>query len=162
MEEYEYSFKVESIKPFIEYCENNGYKQIEKSSQIRVVYENIHNRHIIARITQKTINDSMKRLLDFKSVSNNRESLKVSNESIPLVINSKNEASINSILDVLNFEKVSSLKRTRYVYELDNVKFEIDDYEEPKMCVVAIEGQKDCVDIVYKKIISLNLIDLNI
>ena len=53
------------------------------------------------------------------------------------------------------------LKRKRYVYEKDNVKFEFDEYIEPVMNVIAIEGLKENVDKVYKeleKIISDNKI----
>lgn len=42
MEEYEYSFKVSSIKPYIEYCENNNYEKVSEVTQNRVVYENKH------------------------------------------------------------------------------------------------------------------------
>ena len=49
MEEYEYSFKVDSIKPYIDYCEKNSYKK-SINVQNRIVYENIHNRNIIAVI----------------------------------------------------------------------------------------------------------------
>ena len=56
MEEYEYSFKVATIKPYIEYCENNGYEKISEVTQNRIVYENKHSEHIIARITIKIIN----------------------------------------------------------------------------------------------------------
>ena len=37
MTEYEYSFKVEEIDPYIEYCKNNGYEIIEKTNQSRTL-----------------------------------------------------------------------------------------------------------------------------
>ena len=49
-------------------------------------------------------------------------------------------------IQVANFELSADNLRTRYVYEKDNVKFEIDDYERPAMKVVAIEGDKQKVD----------------
>ena len=51
MEEYEYSFKVKSIKPYVEYCEKNNYKLEDITKQNRIVYENRYSEDIIARIT---------------------------------------------------------------------------------------------------------------
>lgn len=51
--EYEYSFKVSSIKPYIEYCEQNNYEKKSITFQNRIVYENKHSENIIARITTK-------------------------------------------------------------------------------------------------------------
>ena len=51
------------------------------------------------------------------------------------------------------------LKRKRYVFEKNNVRFEIDKYREPAMNVVAIEGLKENVDDVYndlREIINCN------
>ena len=47
--EYEYSFKVEEIDPYIEYCKNNGYEFIEETNQSRTLYRNT-NKTIIIRI----------------------------------------------------------------------------------------------------------------
>lgn len=38
--EYEYSFKVKSIKEFIQYCTTNGYEKKEEYFQIRILYKN--------------------------------------------------------------------------------------------------------------------------
>ena len=35
--EYEYSFKVKEIDPYIEYCKNNGYEFIEETNQSRTI-----------------------------------------------------------------------------------------------------------------------------
>ena len=85
-------------------------------------------------------------------MTKNEKILKVSNESIPMLITSENIAVVESILEVLRFIKVSELKRKRYIYKKNNVKFEIDQYIEPIMNVVAIEGERSSVDSVYKKI----------
>ena len=37
-EEYEYSFKVKDIKPYIDYCINNDYEKTGESSQTRILY----------------------------------------------------------------------------------------------------------------------------
>ena len=37
--EQEYSFKVTSIRPFLLYCKNNGFKKVEKTEQIRTLYK---------------------------------------------------------------------------------------------------------------------------
>ena len=50
--------------------------------------------------------------------------------------------SIYSMLEVLDFYEVAYNYITGYVYKKDNVTFEIDDYIEPKMQVIGIEGKK--------------------
>ena len=60
MKEYEYSFKVESLKPYIDYAVNNGYEEISNNNEIRDLYSNDSSK--IARLTY--INDSI--ILDFK------------------------------------------------------------------------------------------------
>ena len=57
-----------------------------------------------------------------------------------------------SLIEILNLNTKKVLKRKRYVYEKENVKFEIDEYIEPVMNVIAIEGKKEEVDRVYKKL----------
>lgn len=51
MKEYEYSFKVKSIEPYINYCKKNGYEEVCIVTQNRIVYENRNSNHIIARVT---------------------------------------------------------------------------------------------------------------
>ena len=53
---------------------------------------------------------------------------------------------------MLEYRKDKTLIRKRVVYKKDDVTFEIDDYSKPKMMVVAIEGIKDEVDIVYQEL----------
>ena len=57
MKEYEYSFKVKSIEPYIEYCKEHNYEEISITTQNRKVYENKNSDHIIARLTteEKTV-----------------------------------------------------------------------------------------------------------
>ncbi len=47
MQEYEHSFKVKNIEPFIDYCKKNGYTEISISIQNRKVFENKHNPKLI-------------------------------------------------------------------------------------------------------------------
>ena len=66
------------------------------------------------------------------------------------------------MIEILNLTNQKVLKRRRYVFEKNNVKFEIDEYIEPVMNVVAIEGLQVEVDIVYKElkeIIKRNKVD---
>lgn len=155
MKEYEYSFKVKSIKPYVEYCEKNNYELKKAIEQNRIVYENIHNAKIISRITTENTDGKEIKIIDFKNVNKKNNDLKLSCESIPLAINNKNSKSIESILKVLEFKKVANLNRIRRVYEKNKVIFEIDEYTTPKMNVVAIEGLRDNVDQVYKVISKL-------
>ena len=146
MQEYEYSFKVKSIDPYINYCEENNYIKKSSIKENRIVYHNNNLKHVIARITTK----EDKIILDFKNTNKELNDLKVSNESLPLLVDDIN--TIKSMLDVLGFYENANNTRIRYIYEKDGVTFEIDDYIKPIMQVVAIEGNKDKVDKIYKEI----------
>ena len=152
MEEYEYSFKVSSIKPYIEYCEKNDYKKESEILENRKVYENKYNPNIIARITKTVIGLKEQIVFDCKNVKEERQDLKESQESIPLVFNKSDYSTIESILKTLEFKLVADNIRTRYVYKKNEIKFEIDDYKIPKAQVVAIEGNKEEVDQLYFKL----------
>ena len=150
MQEYEYSFKVKSIKKYLDYCENNGYINKSISTQNRKVYENKNNRKIIARITKNTIDGNEETLLDFKNSTHKENELKISLESVPIKLGDSNIDNYISLLELLEFELVADLYRTRYVYIKDDVEFEIDEYTSPKMNVIAIEGEKNKVDQEFK------------
>ena len=152
--EYERSFKVEDIEPYIDYCKKNNYKQVGIVKQNRRVYENKNSNNIIARITTETINGVTTTVFDCKNVGTRKDTLKVSLESIPLYITEDNKDSIMSILKVLDFFESANNFRTRYIYEKENVKFEIDDYENQSAKVIAIEGEKNAVELVYNEIIK--------
>lgn len=150
MEEYERSFKVETVKPYIDYCVNNKYTLLSVTKENRIVYENKSNKNLIARITIRVINRKKEMIFDCKNIDINDKDLKISKESLPIKISNKNKDAIYSLLGVLNFYEAANNVRTRYVYQKNSIKFEIDDYEIPKMHVVAIEGEKDEVEIVYE------------
>ena len=148
--EYEYSFKVDNLDKYMNYCISNNYELVEESSQIRTLYRN--NNGIMARITTKEKNNIKKTYLDFKDGNNSDEILKISRETIPLLVTEENKEAIDSILDILEYKKDNTLIRNRVVYKKDGVTFELDDYIEPKMKVVALEGIKEEVDIVYNEL----------
>ena len=152
MEEYEYSYNVTDIKPYIEYCEQNGYKKIGEIAQHRKVYENLHNRNIISRITTK---DDVT-VIDFKNTSEKRKNLNISSESKSLVIDNSNKEFFDSMLTTLDFEQSADNYRVRYVYQKGNVKFEIDNYTSPKMYVIGIEGERKAVDKVFEELEEIN------
>lgn len=154
MTEYEYSFKVKSIKPYIKYCEDEGYEKISETSQIRELFTS--DNKVLARITTNKIENQSKMVLDFKDENDTYEVLKSSRETIPLVVTEDNIKSINSILDILGYEKIKHLDRKRFVYKKNNVTFEIDEYFSPEiMYVVAIEGEKKEVDQTYNDILKI-------
>ena len=149
--EYEYSFKVDDIKPYINYCKENGFEKVKEFNQIRTLY--ISHNKILARITTQEENGIKKSILDFKDDNDSDEILKISRETIPLKVTEENKESIMSILDILGYKIKKELVRKRYVYVKDKVKFEIDDYTSPEiMHVVAIEGEKEQVDKIYNKV----------
>ncbi len=152
MQEYEYSFKVESVEPYIDYCIDNGYTKTKESIQNRIVYQSLNNEHLIARITSTIVNDENEEILDFKNFSEKHKELQVSDESIPLKVDDNNRAIVMSMLEVLDFEEAADNTRKRVVYQNDDVIFEIDEYITPKMNVVAIEGNKEKVDLIYEEV----------
>lgn len=146
MKEYEFNIKVKEIQSTINFCKDNGFEFVSKTKQNRVVFENKDNRSVISRITTTWQNDQKTIVWDFKNVNNKSKKLKESIESKELILTEKDVSIAKDMLKVANFELFADNLRTRYVYEKDNVKFEIDDYERPAMKVVAIEGDKQKVD----------------
>ena len=155
MEEYEYSFIVKDIKPYIEYCEKNGYAKTAEVKQNRVVYQNKYSDKIIARITTEWDNGKVSTVLDSKSIDIADNDLKVSQESKEIVVTSDNKDAIISMLETMGFYVSANNTRNRLVFEKDNIKFEIDDYTEPVMKVVAIEGEREAVNAVYSVVKDL-------
>ena len=152
MKEYEYSFKVKNIKPFISFCKDNGYKKTYEAIENRIVYENKHNTSMIARITTINNNDGKRIIFDSKNVDSRRKNLKVSRESKPIIIKSIDKKKYISLLEVLDFKEVANNVRKRYVYKKGRVIFEIDRYIKPKMFVVALEGEQKQVEKVYEEL----------
>lgn len=144
--EYEYSFNVKDLTPYIDYCEKHGYKFIEKTQQQRTIYRKPDG--TMARITINTSEKGTKKYLDFKE-DNFVEGQVLKQHKESLSLNYEDDEVIDSILQFLEY-------RTRYIYELKAVKFELDEYTVPrKTCVVAVEGDKVEVDKVYQKIIKI-------
>lgn len=151
MLEYEYSFKVKELKPYIEYCIKNGFEKVEQSSQVRILYTSKNK--ILARITTKECDGKIKTVLDFKDEDGSEKVLKALRETIPLELKESDMESVRSILDILGYKKYKELIRKRIVYKKDKAIFEIDDYLSPEiMHVVAIEGEKNQVDKIYNDI----------
>ena len=146
MKEYEYTFKVDDVTPYIKYCEENGFKKKSVTKQNRKVFENQNAKHIIARITT-TIQDGKENIvLDFKNVGNKSKNFKISEESLPLTIKKDDIKTILNMLEVIDFSLSADNHRTRYEYIKDDIKFEIDDYTIPPMKIVAIEGDDKKVE----------------
>jgi len=151
MKEYEYSFMVESIDPYTNYCESNNYTLEKSNYQIRELFKNTNK--ILARITTEITKNEESYILDFKDDNDTELLVKEARETVPLKFNKENRNSIDSMLQILDFRKEKILKRKRKTYEKDKVVFEIDEYLEPEICyVVAIEGEKQAVDKVYQEL----------
>ena len=158
--EYEYSFKVNDITPFIDYCINNNYELKNEYKQTRTLYKN--GGKVMARITKNVYKDSEVEILNFKDDDLSDSVLKVSRESKDLIINDENRDFVKSLLEILELNDIKKLVRKRYVYIYQNVIFEIDKYTIPFMNVVAIEGKKEEVDKVYndlKSVIDSNIVN---
>ena len=151
MKEYEYSFKVKELKPYIKYCIKENYFKEKEENQIRDLY--LNNSGVLARVTTSKKNNKETIIIDFKDEDDRNKILKNTRESLPLIIDKKNLKAFYSILDILGYKQIKQLVRKRVVYVKGKVKFEIDKYTQPeKMNVVAIEGKKKEVDKVYNEI----------
>ena len=147
--EYEYSFKVKDIVPYIKFCEDNNFIKVEESLQKRTLYRKEDK--TMARITIKEIDKVISKYLDFKDDILTDEVLIERRET--LSIRFEDDEAVESILNFLGYKQFNILDRKRIVYEKGNVKFEIDHYSSPEeMYVVAVEGEKDDVDKVYAEI----------
>lgn len=154
MKEYEYSFKVNSLKEYLNYCEKEKYNKIKDVKQTRDLYTN--NSGVLARVTISKDKDIENIIIDFKDEDDSDKILKNTRETLPLNIDKENLKAFYTILDILGYSQKKHLVRNRIVYEKGKVKFEIDKYSAPeKMNVVAIEGKKSEVDKVYKEISSI-------
>lgn len=152
--EYEYSFKVEDISPYLTYCEEHGFEKKDESIQVRKLYRN--DSGVMARLTTKCQGENTTTTLDFKDDNDSEEVLKECRETIPMEVTSENQDAITSILNIFNYQKKKVLNRTRVNYRKGNVLFEIDQYTSPEvMGVVAIEGNKKEVDQVYSELMNI-------
>ena len=120
--EYEYSFKVDKLDLYIDYCEKNNYKKIEENKQTRILYRNKNK--TMARVTKKEKNEDIKLFLDFKDDILTDEILVERRESLPLEFN--DEEAVESILEFLEYKRDTILNRTRIVYKKGDVIFELD------------------------------------
>ena len=149
MNEYEYSFIVNDLTPYIEYCKKEGFEKIDETTQIRELFTS--NNGILARITTNESEGEKKTYLDFKTDDVSDKVLKISKETIPLEVTEENREAIYSMLEILEYNKTKHLNRKRQIYEKSEVKFEIDNYSSPEiMFVVGIEGEKNAVDEIYR------------
>lgn len=147
MKEYEYSYNVKSLNKILSFCENNNFKFLEKSEQERTIYRN--DNKTMARITKNVINGVLRYELDFKEDNYTQDLIKNLRESESLEFS--NVSAVYSILEFLGYKKDNTLIRTRYIYETDGVKFELDEYVKPKeTCVISFEGEKCKVDEMFK------------
>lgn len=153
--EYEYSYKVTSIKEFIKYCESNNFIKISETTQTRTLYKN--DTYIMARITieEDNLKHTIIEYLDFKENNETNQELKIRKETDILNLNNENKAFAKTLIEFLNLKVDKELIRTRYTYQKENVKFEIDDYINPKMKVLAIEGNSEEVNKINQELMPL-------
>jgi len=137
--EYEYSFEVRNLEQYIKYCISNNYTHVSNNKEKRIIFRNKNK--TMARIT---ISDDKDIFLDFKDDILNNEVLIERRETPKIKINN------------LEYKEDNTLERTRIKYKKGKVTFELDQYIQPKeTCVVAIEGEKEDTDDVYKEVRSL-------
>lgn len=151
--EYEYTFKVDDLTKYFDYCTKNDFQLVERFEQIRTIYRKPNK--TMARITINKYENCQKKYLDFKEDHLvEGEVLKELKETLPIEFTDDN--AIVSILEFLGYTKDNSMERIRTVYEKQDVKFEFDEYILPEQAkVVAVEGVKEKVDNVYNEIKKL-------
>lgn len=154
--EYEYSFKVTDLKPFIKFIEDNKFIKIDENYQSRTLYKKEDK--TMARITVSGKNsEESKIIFDFKDDEDSDNLLKERRETLPLEITNIEIA--KSIIEFLGYKENKILIRKRQIFKKEDVEFELDEYESPeKMLVVAVEGNKDKVDEIYHEM-ETNLIE---
>ena len=147
--EYEYSFEVDSFFKYTEYCRRNKYTLVSQDKETRIIFRK--DDKTMARITIKENSDGTTKFLDFKEDKLSDDVLIERRESKKLKF--ENDDEVLSILDFLGYKEDNQLIRNRTIYAKKGVKFELDEYLEPsKSLVVAIEGNKKEVDIVYNEV----------
>lgn len=148
--EYEYCYKVDDLKEYINYL-NENYKYIDSYEERRTIYRNSNNTN--ARITLKKGIYT----LDFKENKISNEDLIVRKESKSITFD--NLDNCEDILSFLDYKKDNTMYRKRTIYNGDNIEFEIDEYIEPeKAYVVSFEGEKLTCDKVNNDLKELNSI----
>ena len=153
--EYEYSYKVTSIKEFIQYRESNNFIKISETTQTRTLYKN--DTYIMARITieEDNLKHTRTEYLDFKENNETNQELKIRKETDILNLNNENKEFVKTLIEFLNLKVDKELIRTRYTYQKENVKFEIDDYTNPKMKILAIEGNSEEVNKINQELMPM-------
>ena len=111
----------------------------------------------MARITieEDNLKHTRTEYLDFKENNETNQELKIRKETDILNLNNENKAFAKTLIEFLNLKVDKELIRTRYTYQKGNVKFEIDDYTNPKMKVLAIEGNSEEVNKVNQELMPL-------
>lgn len=152
--EYEYSFKVKSLEPYIEYCEKNGYVLEKDVKQQGFVFKAPNKTQ--ARIKIETPkNGTTTKVLDFKDDDSSKTLLKVRRET--KVLEFQDNEAVASILEFLGYEDDGSYIRRRRVFVKNGVIFEMDYYIKSRNKVMAIEGEKEEVDKVFNEIKEIEL-----
>lgn len=152
--EYEYSFKVKSLKPYIEYCEKNGYELKADVKQEGHVLKAPNK--TLARIKiDMPKGGPVKKVIDFKDQDDSKTLIKERRESLPLEFS--DDEAVKSILEFLGYTDDGSYVRRRRVYQKDDVIFEMDYYIKSRNKVMAIEGEKSAVDKVFDEVKEIEL-----
>lgn len=147
--EQEYCLNVTNIRVFLDYCKTNNYELIKEVDQIINIYKKSDNT-MLRLTTEKTGNKTIK-AMDFKQDKLTNESFIERRETIPIVY--ENDDAIKSIIDFLGYKESIELRRKRYVYFKEKIKFEIDEYIYPESSqVVSIEGEKKAIKIIYEEL----------
>ena len=147
--EYEYSFKVKSLKPYIEYCLKNDYTLESDNKQQGIIYRGPDRTLARIKINITSKGNTVKKL-DFKEEDFTKTLLKERRDSLALEFS--DDKAVETILEFLNYKKYGSYLRRRQVYTKNNVIFELDYYIKSRNKVMAIEGLKEEVDKVYNEI----------
>ena len=129
--------------------------KISETTQKRTLYKN--DTYIMARITieEDNLKHTRTEYLDFKENNETNQELKIRKETDILNLNNENKEFAKTLIEFLNLKVDKELIRTRYTYQKENVKFEIDDYINPKMKVLAIEGNSEEVNKINQELMPM-------
>ena len=99
--EYEFSFKVTNVNPFLKYCKDNDFKKIEKTEQVRTLYKKADK--TMLRLTVKKCGRKVVKEMDFKQDKLSSDVFIERKESLPIIYN--DDEAIYSIIDFLGYKK---------------------------------------------------------
>lgn len=151
MKEFEYSFTVDSVIPYHDFCAKNSDQTVEVTQMRRKVYKN--GSSTIARLTWE-VDPQNKKLfyIDFKEDSKDSDLVKHVRESKKMILSEDRCAAVERLLAKLEYHLTADLDKQRSSYWIADVRVDIDTYHLPtKAFVIELEGEPGVTKRLYTR-----------